>query len=301
MTLGHRRARRAIGVGLLVPGLVLVPPAGTAAAEPPSKPPEKQPGPKAKTPPRRAAAPAEPGGERCVHVVRNGESVSRIAVRYHVTRQRIIEANHLARPEALRIGQRLSVPGCDRSGASGGATAGAVPQPDGSVVALVGPRRVPTRLFLEAPELGRDSIAFIWPVMGPVVSSVGQRRSGWHAGIDIRAEAGTPVYAAAPGTVHFSGWAKAYGRVIMIEHSNAFMTIYAHNLQNLVNVGDTIEAGTVIASVGRSGRATAHHLHFEIRHDGMVYNPLFLLPRRDVALARADEMSEPMEEDDEDE
>ena len=57
----------------------------------------------------------------------------------------------------------------------------------------------------------------------------------------------------------------------------------------------------MIASVGRSGRATAHHLHFEIRHDGMVYNPLFLLPRRDLVMAGAGELPEPVEEDDEDE
>ena len=106
-----------------------------------------------------------------------------------------------------------------------------------------------------SPSSAQAAIDFVWPVIGPVVSSVGRRRSGWHAGIDIRAEAGTPVYAAAPGTVYFSGWAKAYGRVVMIEHSNEFMTIYAHNLQNMVDVGDTVEAGTMIASVGRSGRA----------------------------------------------
>lgn len=301
MSLGCRRARRAIGLSLLVPGLVLVAPLSARAADAPAKPAEKQSGAKTKTPPRRAAAPAESPAEPCTHVVRSGESVSRVAVLYRVPRQRIIDANRLARPEALRVGQRLTVPGCDRIRAGGGATSRAIPQPDGSLVALVGPRLVPTRLYLDVPELGRSGIDFIWPVTGPVVSSVGRRRSGWHAGIDIRAEAGTPVYAAAPGTVSFSGWAKAYGRVVMIEHLNEFITIYAHNLQNLVNVGDTIEAGTVIASVGRSGRATAHHLHFEIRHEGMVYNPLFLLPRRDVVMAIASEIPEPVEEDDEDE
>lgn len=301
MSLGRRRARRAIGVGLLVPGLVLASPPDAGAAEVPAKPPEKQPSAKATTPARRAGAPAASPGEPCVHVVRPGESVSRIALLYRVPRQRLIDTNRLARPETLRVGQRLIVRGCDRSRPGGSATAEAVTQPDGSLLALVGPRRVPTRLYLDVPEFGRGAIDFLWPVIGPVVSSVGRRRSGWHAGIDIRAEAGTPVYAAAPGTVYFSGWAKAYGRVVMLEHSNSFMTIYAHNLQNMVNVGDAIEAGTMIASVGRSGRATAHHLHFEIRHDGTVYNPLFLLPRRDVVMVRADEMPDPAEEDDEDE
>lgn len=301
MSPGRRRARRAIGVGLLVPGLVLVPPPGTVATEAASKPMEKQPGAKVRTVPRRAATPADPRAEPCVHVVRNGESVSRIALRYRVPRQRIINTNQLARPEALRVGGRLAIPGCDRNRAGGISTSEAVVTPDGSLVALVGPRRVPTRMYLDVPELGPSAIDFIWPVMGPVVSSVGRRRSGWHAGIDIRAEVGTPVYAAAPGTVYFSGWAKAYGRVVMIQHTNTFLTVYAHNLENLVNVGDPVEAGAIIASVGRSGRATAHHLHFEIRHEGMVYNPLFFLPRRDVVLVRAEGIPETGEEDDEDE
>jgi lipoprotein NlpD len=301
VSLGRRRARRAIGVGLLVPGLVLVAPPGAAGAEAPAKPPEKEPGAKVKALPRRAGAPSGAPGEPCVHVVRNGESVSRIAVLYRVARQRVIDTNHLARPETLRVGQRLTVPGCEGSRAGGSVAGQGVTRPDGSLVALVGPRRVPTRMYLDVPELDGSAIDFMWPVIGPVVSSVGRRRSGWHAGIDIRAEEGTPVHAAAPGTVCFSGWARAYGRVVMLEHSSEFMTIYAHNLENLVNVGDVIEAGTVIASVGRSGRATAHHLHFEIRHAGMVYNPLFFLPRRDLVMARDGEMSGPVEEDNEDE
>jgi murein DD-endopeptidase MepM/ murein hydrolase activator NlpD len=292
-----------MGVGLLVPGLVLaLPPvlAAKAPAKAPSKTSEKQAGPEGTPAPRRTAAPADSWGKPCVHVVRNGESLSRIAARYHVPHRRIIAANRLARPETLRVGQRLTVPGCDRSRTGDRVTAKAVANPDGSLVALVGPRRVPTRMYLDVPELGPNTIDFIWPVTGPVVSSVGRRGSGWHAGIDIRAEAGSPVVAAAPGTVHFSGRARAYGRVVMIEHKNSFLTIYAHNLKNLVNAGDTIEAGTVIASVGRSGRATAHHLHFEIRHDSKVYNPLFFLPRRDdIVVVRAESIPETVEEDDE--
>jgi murein DD-endopeptidase MepM/ murein hydrolase activator NlpD len=151
------------------------------------------------------------------------------------------------------------------------------------------------------PEFNGRSIDFAWPVMGPVLSGFGRRRSGWHAGVDIRAEVGTPILAAAPGTVYFSGWERSYGRVLRVEHDNGFTTVYAHNLQNFVEAGDRVEMGTVIGTVGRSGRATAYHLHFEIRHEGMVYNPLYLLPARDVALARGEEPPEPPEDDDEDE
>jgi murein DD-endopeptidase MepM/ murein hydrolase activator NlpD len=97
------------------------------------------------------------------------------------------------------------------------------------------------------------------------------------AGVDIRAEAGTPVVAAARGVVYASGWEGSYGWVVKIDHDDGFSTIYAHNLQNLVEVGDSVEAGAVIGLVGRSGRASGPHLHFELRRDGMAYNPLFLL------------------------
>ena len=100
--------------------------------------------------------------------------------------------------------------------------------------------------------------------------------------MDIKAEIGTPILAAAPGVVISSGQERAYGRIIRIEHDSGFVTVYAHNLENLVEVGDRVTGGTIIATVGRSGRATAPHLHFEVRHEGMVYNPLHLLPAREV-------------------
>ena len=69
-----------------------------------------------------------------------------------------------------------------------------------------------------------------------------------------------------------------YGRVVKIEHDGGFVTVYAHNEENLVEAGTRVGAGDPIATIGRTGRATAHHLHFEIRRDGSVYNPLYLLP-----------------------
>jgi murein DD-endopeptidase MepM/ murein hydrolase activator NlpD len=231
--------------------------------------------------------------------------VSRLAVRYRVPRQRIIDANKLERPEALRVGQRLSIPGCDRTAAAaaGGTQRVArtpIAGPDGAVLVLVGPQRIPTRLYMAVPEFAEQGVEFSWPVHGAVLSGMGPRRRVWHAGIDIRADIGTLVYAAAPGGVYFSGSAKGYGRVVKIEHINGFMSIYAHNLHNLVNVGDRVEAGAVIATVGRS-RASTTHLHFEIRREGLVYNPLFLLPRRDAVVAHTEEMAAVGEADNEDE
>ena len=66
--------------------------------------------------------------------------------------------------------------------------------------------------------------------------------------------------------------------MVKIDHDGGFVTVYAHNERNLVEVGEHVAAGQIIARVGRTGRATADHVHFEIRHEGRVYNPLYLLP-----------------------
>jgi murein DD-endopeptidase MepM/ murein hydrolase activator NlpD len=226
------------------------------------------------TSPKTAAAPkTTPKPAVCTHTVRSGESISRIAVRYRVSRAALIDANQLVNPHALRSGQRLSVPGCQPPVQStAGETPGTEPDAEGILVKRVGPRRVLTSLVLGPP---------VWPVEGPVISTFGQRSRGWHAGIDITAEMGSEIYAAAPGTVVYSGWIRAYGQVVKIQHGNSFITLYAHNQKNLVEVGEDVEAGQVIATVGRSGHATGPHVHFEVRRDGKAYNPLHLLDPSD--------------------
>src|SRR5262249_11596820 len=112
---------------------------------------------------------------------------------------------------------------------------------------------------------------------------------------------GRSVLAAAAGSVAFSGWAPYYGRVIKIQHLNGFVTVYAHNSENLVQVGDQVGTGAVIATVGRSGRASGDHLHFEVRRDGMAFNPLYLLESRDNAPVLASIPGEPLEDEVDDE
>lgn len=291
-------ARRAIGLGLLIPGFLLTHPTASAAESTSPKSQQKR------AEPGSRAAQGQVGGDRgardasprCLHVVHSGDSISRIALRYGVTRHSLVAANHLADPDRLKLGQRLAVPGCRPDRAPGSADAKtAVPGREASVLKPVGPRRVLTRMHLAEPEFEGEAIEFRWPVDGPVVSGFGNRGSGWHAGVDIKAEPGTPIMAAAPGTVYFSGVERAYGRMIKIQHANGFTTIYAHNLQNLVEVGDEVEAGTIIATVGRTGQASANHLHFEIRRDGMAYNPQHVLGDRELpAAVVAGEMAPPL-------
>ena len=286
------RCRQAIGLGLLLPGLLLALPGPADAEGRLVTPAPKKASPKAHPmSERRARAEAKPAAVgRTVHVVRAGETLSRIAVRYGVTRKALIDANKLARPEQLRVGQRVLVPGAHITGGEKPMKLIDAVLANGDVLLVrAGPRRVPTRFYMAEPGFDNPSIEFAWPVEGQVISAFGRRRKGWHAGMDIKAEIGAPILAAATGTVISSGQERAYGRVIRVEHEGGFVTVYAHNLENLVEVGDRISAGTIIGTVGRSGRATGPHLHFEIRHEGMVYNPLHLLPAREVIEVRADE------------
>ena len=227
-----------------------------------------------------AAAHAEPvAGPRDpqrMHEVKPGDTLTALAKKYGLTVAAIVKANRLPGPNALlRVGQRVVIP----SPGTPVARRGSVPQPRLAArpAAAAGPPP-PARLVLGVPDFNGSAPAFAWPAEGTVISTFGQRKSGWHGGIDIKAPLGTPVQAAAAGVVIASGVETGYGLVVKIEHRHGFMTVYAHNDVNLVEVGDRVDAGEMIALVGRTGRATTYHVHFEIRYDGQAYNPLYLLP-----------------------
>jgi len=99
----------------------------------------------------------------------------------------------------------------------------------------------------------------------------GQR--AYHEGIDVMAEVGTPIYAAAGGVVVFSGTHPQYGNMIEIDHGNGLITRYAHASKRLVRIGDLVVRGVEIGKVGKTGRATGSHLHFEVRRRGAAVNP----------------------------
>jgi lipoprotein NlpD len=221
--------------------------------------------------------PAPAAGEARVHVVGRGDTLSGIAARYGVSVTALVAANRLASDRVvIRLGQRLVIP------AAGTATAPPARRPS-QVLSSVSGRAArgccgPRGLILALPDFADPSPAFAWPVEGPITSTFGRRRSGWHRGIDIKAQRGAAVFASAAGVVVASDVEPRYGRVVKIEHDAHFLTVYAHNEENLVDSGVRVAAGDPIATIGRSGRATAYHLHFEIRYDGAVYNPLYLLP-----------------------
>jgi len=116
-------------------------------------------------------------------------------------------------------------------------------------------------------------MSFARPVSGIVTSRFGARWGSTHTGTDIGAPTGTSIYAAANGTVLFSGWKGTLGKLIVVNHPNGIQTYYAHCSSLLVSVGDTVSAGQLIAKVGSTGRSTGPHLHFEIRLNGSALNP----------------------------
>lgn len=128
-----------------------------------------------------------------------------------------------------------------------------------------------------------ESIPDLRPANGRITSGFGfrispiNRRREFHNGIDIANKTNTDIYASASGIVTFSGYNGSYGRMIMISHGNGYTTVYAHNSKNLVNVGDKVSKGDVIAKLGSTGRSTGPHVHFEIRKNGKPINPNTML------------------------
>ena len=268
------RLRQVLSAALLV---IMLPSIVAAAPEPapsrPTKNRKKAPAPSTdkaapkKRGPAVAEAPPVKATVALVHEVQRGETLSTIAKKYNVTLSSVVIANTLRGPRARVIpGQRLTIP-----------------QRPGSRATVLRGRRgpidepLPVSLVLGLPDF-EEAPAFRWPVEGPVTSTFGRRRRSWHRGLDIRADPGTPIVASAPGVVITSGFEPRYGQRVKIQHEGGFVTVYAHNQDNLVEEGQEVAAGQVIGTVGRTGRATGEHVHFEIRYDGRVYNPLYLLP-----------------------
>lgn len=121
----------------------------------------------------------------------------------------------------------------------------------------------------------------LWPVMGEISSSFGQREDPvlgngegeFHAGVDIRAELGTPVHATADGVVKTAGMVNGYGREVVVDHGRGVETCYGHLSGFAVMSGQTVVRGQVIGYVGHSGRATGNHVHYEVRLRNTPVNP----------------------------
>jgi len=195
-----------------------------------------------------------------VHVVASGDTVWGIARRYGTTVDAIVRVNRLQSAAKIYPGDRLRVP--------------EFPPPRGRTTASRSVRAGPV-----AKGRGGPRAPLLWPVKGRLSSGYGRRWGSHHDGIDIAAERGTPILAAADGVVVHSDNALAgYGNLIIVKHGTRRATVYAHNRVNRVKVGQRVRRGQVIGEVGTTGRTTGPHLHFEVREDGRATDPLEFLP-----------------------
>lgn len=124
----------------------------------------------------------------------------------------------------------------------------------------------------------------IWPANGTITSNFGYRGNpigggtGFHEGLDIAVDYGTPVCATAAGTVTSAGWVDGYGNLVEIDHGNGYVTRYGHNSMILVVVGQEVKTGDILALAGSTGRSTGPHVHYEVRVNGTPTDPLLFLP-----------------------
>lgn len=248
------------------------------------------------------AAPAAPAGKPApvattapsVHVVNHGDTLIGIAHQNHVSVAELAKANNLEASSPLKLGAKLTVP----SGKAGPTNPATAPQAiatvpaTGAKVAAAGPQQsarlaqaAPTAEEKEAEAPIKASEAtgalptFRWPVRGKVITSYGAKTNGKaNDGINLAVPEGTPVKAAEDGVVAYSGnELKGYGNLVLVRHSNGYVTAYAHASELLVKRGDPIKRGQIIAKSGQTGEVGSPQLHFEIRKGSSPVDPLQFL------------------------
>ncbi len=208
---------------------------------------------KVPSPPRRGA---EQGG--VYHVVERHQTLYRICKTYRVDLQEVASLNGISDPHKIETGQRIFIPGVKK-------ILNVEIYLDDVVEESEGRER-------ERPTESRMS--FMWPVEGRLTDSFEESEGRRHQGIDISSPSGTPVKASGSGKVIYSGnTIKGYGNLIILRHSEEWVTVYAHNDVNLVEEGAWVEQGKVIARVGQTGRASGPHLHFEVRRNNRSVDP----------------------------
>jgi len=233
------------------------------------------------------------------HEVKQGQTLWGIAHAYGIDVQTLARENQVSDTTVLSTGQKLYVPRAtpQREIVSRCPCGTETVNPASDAKTLAGILRPSQRsstakvvpITGATKEVFLERVVLIWPVQGDVSRGFEQHATHRHDGVDIVAPKGTPIQAAASGEVIFSGWGPGgYGRIVILQHQANVITIYAHNHENLVQLGQHIRQGESIATVGQSGRATGNHLHFEVRHKAVPISPYKLLPHRPSNVAALD-------------
>lgn len=224
------------------------------------------------------------------HTVRRGETGYGISRRYGVNLTALMRQNGIKKPYTLAVGQVLRLPGGAKPAAAPQRTArtstGAARASTGAPPTNNAPSTRGRVVALPEPP-ARSASGFAWPVDGQLASRYGPKDGGLHNdGINILAQRGTPVRSAEAGVVVYASNAlEGYGNLLLLKHADGWLTAYAHNERLLVNKGDSVKRGQVIARVGSTGGVNEPQLHFEIRKGRRALDPLDYLKSR-VAAAR---------------
>lgn len=259
--------------------------------------------------PAVAAAPAKPVADATTHYVNRGDTLMSISRRNNVPVAELARANGLAPTAQLKLGSKITVPAARSAAVPAPAALASTPAPLGAPstiaaapvapvataparVAAVEPQQkarlasataTPEEAAPEAPAKAAEATGalptFRWPVRGRVATGYGAKTNGKsNDGINIAVPEGTPVKAAEDGVVAYAGnELKGYGNLVLVRHSNGYVTAYAHASELMVKRGETIKRGQVIMKSGQSGEVSSPQLHFEIRKGSSPVDPLQFL------------------------
>ena len=217
------------------------------------------------------------------HPVEKGQTLYAIAKAYGMSVEDLQSINGIQDPSDLDVGHHLWIPDADRLVYVTPTVEQAPVSPSVSKPSTRKKKKSITKKKRTTVKrkTAKSRRKLMWPVKGGTLTSrFGTRNGKNHHGIDIGARRGTPIRAADGGTVKFSGWGPTgYGKMIIIKHPGKLTTVYAHNSRNLVKEGSKVKRGQMIGRVGKTGRASGPHVHFEVRNDAHAKNPLLYLKK----------------------
>ena len=234
---------------------------------------------------------AQPKASGSVHVVKAGETLMSISRGTGVSVAALAKTNHIDSSKKLSVGDRLTIPqGGHQVAAAQPPAAPKVTEPRTAQaekkikVASAAPVQTAhvakeepktTETAVKAAEPSGAMPSFRWPARGRVIAGFGSKPNGvQNDGINLAVPEGTPIKAADDGVVAYAGnELKGYGNLVLIRHSNGYVSAYAHARELLVKRGDTIRRGQVIAHSGQTGNVTSPQLHFEIRKGSTPVDP----------------------------
>ncbi|MGD2133172.1 MAG: peptidoglycan DD-metalloendopeptidase family protein [Maricaulaceae bacterium] len=214
------------------------------------------------------------------YTVQPGDTLFGIARAHRVQPRSLALLNGMSEPYLIAPGDEIELPGSARdwrASAAGSSSAGAGVAASTSSGAAPATPRAP-----RGPDPAGPAPRFAWPAAGNVIDGFGPKEAGRrNDGVNIAANAGDPVVAAADGLVVYAGSELAgYGNLILVKHADGWVSAYAHNEALLVEEEQTVTQGQAIARAGSSGAVDAPQLHFELRRNGQPVDPAGILPRR---------------------